>query len=626
MGSQEIQVLEEQVQDLQSGNEIFEEDEQAALAMLRLDDLLTNDVVPEQLHIVGNNFEKLLEGIVAGSFDRHMQYIIVNTLRLCIPLISELVVPELCILTQHLSRLPSQHFAAGVKRYASGCLYLVRCGLFRTVAMPRALTPAAQETRRAAHTRPLGAKKDLLNLDSYLLDRPDSLNMPVLFDQDMVQMLIHQRAADVVNQQTSLHAACDGSHANMVADLLAAGALRQTPLHRAAHVGARWPGRRWQTRKQTSCSSGSLDGVDKDYAAKLRRDGIFRDGDEVMRVLISQEKRTALHCAAASGSEVVMPELTEKVPDVPAEEEDVHIDSASKLQTNDDCASLQVLAGGLSKSAAGVGARTHLKAITGLDQVRGTLAGQAEGGKWIVNIDNNESAICGCFREWLDSTQSPGRSCTAVCAMKPTVVTVRYSSGQKIADEILGFNFNEACPMTPFSIAGFSKPGGPAQRKGVFVGWFVDVIALMQLEKFKSLEGEGFGEAPKNLAEIAANIEGFKKRLNALLELSDISLTFYNGLDFQLLPVCAADYKDPISDEISGFNSTGGVPKIDGFCDAGGPAQSAGVRSGRHVSPYETFNLEENKEAVLTPQQLRLWAAVRIASASQEELTRALQR
>jgi len=238
--------------------------------------------------------------------------------------------------------------------------------------------------------------------------------------------------------------------------------------------------------------------------------------------------------------------------------------------------------------------------------VHGTLAGQAEGGKWIVNIDKDESEICGCFREWLDSNQSPGRSCTAVCAMEAKVVKIKYSSGQKIGDELAGFTFNEACPMTPFSVAGFSKPGGPAQLKGVFAGWFVDVIALIKLKKFKSLEGEGFGEAPKNLAEIAANIEGFKKRMNALLEVSDINVTFYNGLDFQLLPVCAADYKDPISDEISGFNSTGGVLKISGFCDTGeGPAQSAGVRSGWHVSLYETFNLEENKEALgdLTPQQ-----------------------
>ncbi|CAE7273357.1 unnamed protein product [Symbiodinium pilosum] len=292
--------------------------------------------------------------------------------------------------------------------------------------------------------------------------------------------------------------------------------------------------------------------------------------------------------------------------------QDVHMPSASKLRVNfssrccttDDCSTLQVLAGGLSKSAAGVGARAHLKAITGPDQVHGTLAGQKEGGKWIVNIDKDESEICGCFREWLD--ESPGRSCTAVCAQEAAILKIKYGSGTKVGDEIAGFTFNEASPMTPFSVEGFSKPGGPAQLKGVFAGWFVDVMALIKLKKFKSLEGEGFGDPPKNLAEIAANIEGFKKRMEALREVSDINITFYNGLDFQLLPVCAADYKGAkVSDEINSFSSSGGVLSIGSFGNKG-PAQNAGVRQGWHVSLYETFNLEENKDKLgdLTPQQV----------------------
>ena len=40
----------------------------------------------------------------------------------------------------------------------------------------------------------------------------------------------------------------------------------------------------------------------------------------------------------------------------------------------------------------------------------------------------------------------------------------------------------------------------------------------------------------------------------------------------------------------SSFSSRGGVLKISGFCDTGeGPAQSAGVRSGWHVSLYESL-------------------------------------
>ena len=80
---------------------------------------------------------------------------------------------------------------------------------------------------------------------------------------------------------------------------------------------------------------------------------------------------------------------------------DVSIASAKKLrvsfheksQTLDDCTTLKCLtgrpskglghvAGGLAKSLAGVGARAHLRAISGSDQVHGTMVGQAEGGKW----------------------------------------------------------------------------------------------------------------------------------------------------------------------------------------------------------------------------------------------------
>lgn len=48
----------------------------------------------------------------------------------------------------------------------------------------------------------------------------------------------------------------------------------------------------------------------------------------------------------------------------------------------------------------------------------------------------------------------------------------------------------EACPLHPFSISGFEAPGGPAQMKGVFTGWFIDVIHLIKLlgEKQRSKE------------------------------------------------------------------------------------------------------------------------------------------
>lgn len=105
------------------------------------------------------------------------------------------------------------------------------------------------------------SKGDSLNVDSYLLDRPTSVNMPVQFDMgsslqvastrghsELAQLLIH-RGADVNRsnyaKQTSLHSACESNRASIVYELLAAGAdadmrdaMKQTPLHRAAFTGS----------------------------------------------------------------------------------------------------------------------------------------------------------------------------------------------------------------------------------------------------------------------------------------------------------------------------------------------------------------------------------------------------
>ncbi|CAJ1367584.1 unnamed protein product [Effrenium voratum] len=283
---------------------------------------------------------------------------------------------------------------------------------------------------------------------------------------------------------------------------------------------------------------------------------------------------------------------------------DVHLAKAQKLRvsfaeqcsTYDDCATFQVFSGGLSKSTAGVGARAHLKAISGPDQVHGTMIGQVEGEKWIVNIDKDESEICGCFREWLDA--QPGRSCTATCAQDPTVVSVRYTPKAKVGSEIAGFTFHEGSPLHPFSISGFTAPGGPAQLKGVFAGWYLDVIALLKNAKFKNLSGEGLGTCPKNLQEIAENLDAFKKRLEAALDLDGVNFVFYNGLDFQLLPICAVQYKGiKVSEEIAAFNANGGVLSIASF-KQDGPAQGAGVRAGWHLSLTETFERADNKTAL----------------------------
>eukprot|EP00435_Cladocopium_sp_Y103_P069091 s6_g32.t1 len=80
---------------------------------------------------------------------------------------------------------------------------------------------------------------------------------------------------------------------------------------------------------------------------------------------------------------------------------DIYLPNASRLRvsfdprcaTLDDCTTFRAFSGGLSKSLAGVGARAHLKAISGVDQVHGTMAGQAEGGKW-SSFSNSKMSRC----------------------------------------------------------------------------------------------------------------------------------------------------------------------------------------------------------------------------------------
>eukprot|EP00913_Durusdinium_trenchii_P006882 g6473.t1 len=149
---------------------------------------------------------------------------------------------------------------------------------------------------------------------------------------------------------------------------------------------------------------------------------------------------------------------------------------------------------------------------------------------------------------------------------------------------------------------------------GVMVGWFLDVGALLQEESFIEMEMEGLGPVPSNMTEVANNMDDFQKRLNAMLTLTDISLTFVNGLDFQLLPQSRVKYEqeqgrvfglhvlcqEEVGSEISGFTENGGVITIDGFSSPSGPAQQSGARVGWQLNLPETFDLPVNKGGKLS--------------------------
>jgi len=151
--------------------------------------------------------------------------------------------------------------------------------------------------------------------------------------------------------------------------------------------------------------------------------------------------------------------------------------------------------------------------------------------------------------------------------------------------------------MTPFSISGFSN-AGPAQAEGAMIGWYLDVQALLEERAFQEMEGD-FGDFPKNLAEVAENLEGFEKRLEALRGLKNVTLGFHNGLDFQLLPSSTASYKgQKVGQEISSFSTNGEVITIAGFKEPTGPAQMAGVTPGWQLNIQASFDLESNKTAL----------------------------
>lgn len=279
----------------------------------------------------------------------------------------------------------------------------------------------------------------------------------------------------------------------------------------------------------------------------------------------------------------------------------IEVHFGQECRTYDHRTTLCVYGGGLSKALVGVGARVHVKVPTGQEQAHGTIIGRSEGGRWKVRVDKDEAEICGCFKEWIESSDNGReRYCTSCVAEEQRKCVVDYYDGETPGSEIAGFKLDPADPLSPFSISGFIAKG-PAQMDGVMVGWFLDVGALLQEESFIEMEMEGLGPVPSNMTEVANNMDDFQKRLNAMLTLTDISLTFVNGLDFQLLPQSRVKYEqEEVGSEISGFTENGGVITIDGFSSPSGPAQQSGARVGWQLNLPETFDLPVNKGGKLS--------------------------
>ncbi|CAE8659549.1 unnamed protein product [Polarella glacialis] len=72
----------------------------------------------------------------------------------------------------------------------------------------------------------------------------------------------------------------------------------------------------------------------------------------------------------------------------------IDVNFSSSCCTLDRRTTLKIFGGGLNKSLAGVGARVHLKALTGNEQAHGTMLGKVAGGTWKVRIDSDEAQGC----------------------------------------------------------------------------------------------------------------------------------------------------------------------------------------------------------------------------------------
>lgn len=275
-----------------------------------------------------------------------------------------------------------------------------------------------------------------------------------------------------------------------------------------------------------------------------------------------------------------------------AERMDVYF--SDKCASYDYCANLKILAGGLSRAAAGVGARAQVKSLNGSEQIHGTLKVKSKGGLWEVQIDDDETEICGKFRAWLkgEEGQQPSgdRSCVVHVTEEPKVAYAEYAGETKVGSEISGFQLDLSRPLSPFCIGGFCG-AGPAQLAGAQVGWFLDVYALLCESAFQGLAGEEWGPVPGSVAEVAEKPEEFQKRLEALLQKTDVKLTFFNGLGFQLLAQSVAVYtkEQKVGDEIGGFVWENGLLKVSAFANQGGPAYLAGVRMLWQLNIAQTF-------------------------------------
>lgn len=230
--------------------------------------------------------------------------------------------------------------------------------------------------------------------------------------------------------------------------------------------------------------------------------------------------------------------------------------------------------------------------------------------------------------------ESATDECWANCAEKPQAVTVKYDADAwqspdfevgevpSVGKEITSFKLDRTHPLRPITVVGFEGEG-PAQRKGVQAGWYLDIVATFsgwsgdQLSGIlNGIGGVGVSDRPAEPQELLdacfAHPLDLQDRLNQRLRTTgNISLVFTNSSSpspVQLLPEAWITYggTQKAGDEIQELtvDSAKKVVTVKALERTGGPAHVAGVRAEWEVDVPQTVKLSAGGAALSEEQIL----------------------
>eukprot|EP00928_Gymnodinium_smaydae_P043033 TRINITY_DN28924_c0_g1_i1.p1 TRINITY_DN28924_c0_g1~~TRINITY_DN28924_c0_g1_i1.p1 ORF type:complete len:1575 (-),score=290.81 TRINITY_DN28924_c0_g1_i1:312-4940(-) len=338
---------------------------------------------------------------------------------------------------------------------------------------------------------------------------------------------------------------------------------------------------------------------------------------------------------------------------------------ASKSRTYDSCAVFGIQTGLIRKNSAGVGMHVIVKCMDGRESMRGHIAAKTkplEGASaneelaWTVAIEKDDLENSYVYKSFLasespeeptskdeskDETDKDSKAKTGenkdekddkskpdgektesapveyVCKCPEEHISkeVKYENGKKLGEEISAFEIDRSSPLAPVKIAGFTGKG-PAHEAGVQAGWYLNIATVMQDEGvrkcFMKMQEEcpEYGEVRGNMYDVLRNIDTFLAMLTKLLEMSDFTLTFTNGLKANLVPYVRVTYDDStkVGDEFDTLMQVGDRILVSNFKSPEGDAKPVRVARDACVSQGWSLDIDATlskmKGTTLTKEQL----------------------